>query len=190
MSKATSITEALQRWQAKHDGADCSLATDVQLQLQDPPIEKMDNNLSKLANCEKLSLSTNMIERIVGLNELKNLKILSLARNNIKSLKGLEVVGETLEQLWISYNSIDKLVGIQALGNLKILYMSHNIVKDWSEFSRLATLPFLEDLAFLGNPLEENNDEATYRSEVAKRLKTLKKIDGETIIRESDGTEE
>lgn len=36
-----------------------------------------------------LSLSTNMIDTIVGLNGMQNLKILSLARNNIKSLSGL-----------------------------------------------------------------------------------------------------
>lgn len=37
----------------------------------------------------KLSLSTNMIEKITGLNGMKNLRILSLGRNYIKSFNGL-----------------------------------------------------------------------------------------------------
>lgn len=37
----------------------------------------------------KLSLSTNMIEKVIGLNGMKNLRILSLGRNYIKSFTGL-----------------------------------------------------------------------------------------------------
>lgn len=37
----------------------------------------------------KLSLSTNMIEKISGLNGLKNLRVLSVGRNYIKSFNGL-----------------------------------------------------------------------------------------------------
>lgn len=37
----------------------------------------------------KLSLSTNMIEKITGLSGMKNLKILSVGRNYIKSFAGL-----------------------------------------------------------------------------------------------------
>jgi Leucine-rich repeat (LRR) protein len=37
----------------------------------------------------KLSLSTNMIERLSNLNSLKNLKILSVGRNFLKSLVGV-----------------------------------------------------------------------------------------------------
>lgn len=37
----------------------------------------------------KLSLSTNMIEKVTGLNSLKKLRILSLGRNYIKSFSGM-----------------------------------------------------------------------------------------------------
>lgn len=37
----------------------------------------------------KLSMSTNMIEKITGLNGMKNLRVLSLGRNYIKSFTGL-----------------------------------------------------------------------------------------------------
>uniref|UniRef100_A0A8C0S232 Dynein axonemal light chain 1 n=1 Tax=Canis lupus familiaris TaxID=9615 RepID=A0A8C0S232_CANLF len=66
-----------------------SEAKEIKLYAQIPPIEKMDASLSTLANCEKLSLSTNCIEKIANLNGLKNLRILSLGRNNIKNLNGL-----------------------------------------------------------------------------------------------------
>ncbi|KAM3594587.1 uncharacterized protein V6R79_010238 [Siganus canaliculatus] len=135
MAKATTIGEALAKWEEK-SGEKANQATAVKLYGQIPPIEKMDASLSNLTNCEKLSLSTNCIEKITNLNALKNLKILSLGRNNIKALNGLEAVGETLEELWISYNLIEKLRGIHVMKKLRVLYMSNNLVKDWGKHSR------------------------------------------------------
>lgn len=141
----------------------------------------MDASLSTLANCEKLSLSTNCIEKIANLNGLKNLRILSLGRNNIKNLNGLEAVGDTLEELWISYNFIEKLKGIHVMKKLKILYMSNNLVKDWAEFVKLTDLPCLEDLVFVGNPLEEKHSaEGNWIEEATKRVPKLKKLDGDS----------
>ena len=62
--------------------------------------------------------------------------------------------------------------------------MSNNLVKDWSEFQKLQEIPLLEDLVFLGNPLVEQLDEEYWRKEAARRLPSLKKLDGEPIIRE------
>ncbi|XP_048340350.1 dynein axonemal light chain 1 isoform X3 [Sphaerodactylus townsendi] len=126
MAKATTIKEALAKWEEKN-GQKPSEAKEVKLYAQVPPIEKMDASLSSLVNCEKLSLSTNCIEKIANLNGLKNLRILSLGRNNIKNLNGLEAVGDTLEELWISYNQIEKLRGLHVMKKLKILYMSNNL---------------------------------------------------------------
>lgn len=72
----------------------------------------MDDSLNQLENCQKLSLSTNQIERMIALPKLKNLRILSLGRNNIKRIMALEDVGQTLEELWLSYNQIEKLDGL------------------------------------------------------------------------------
>ncbi|XP_021535580.2 dynein axonemal light chain 1 [Neomonachus schauinslandi] len=147
----------------------------------------MDASLSTLANCEKLSLSTNCIEKIANLNGLKNLRILSLGRNNIKNLNGLEAVGDTLEELWISYNFIEKLKGIHVMKKLKILYMSNNLVKDWAEFVKLAELPCLEDLVFVGNPLEEKHSaDGNWIEEATKRVPKLKKLDGTPVIKEDE----
>ncbi|XP_051786120.1 dynein axonemal light chain 1-like [Erpetoichthys calabaricus] len=184
MAKATTIKEAITRWEEKK-GQKAAEAQEVALYAQFPPIEKMDASLAALVNCEKLSLSTNCIEKISNLNGLKNLKILSLGRNNIKNLNGLEAVGDLLQELWISYNQIEKLKGINVMKKLKVLYMSNNLVKDWAEFVRLAELPSLVELVFVGNPLEEKySAEGTWTDEASKRVPKLKKLDGNTIIKQ------
>ncbi|PNJ27840.1 DNAL1 isoform 2 [Pongo abelii] len=67
---------------------------------------------------------------------------------------------------------------------LKILYMSNNLVKDWAEFVKLAELPCLEDLVFVGNPLEEKHSaENNWIEEATKRVPKLKKLDGAPVIK-------
>jgi dynein light chain 1 len=183
MAKATTVKEALKRWEDKHK-QNSAEAKDIDLCFQWPPIEKMDNTFGTLVACEKLSLSTNMIDKIYGLSGMKNLRILSLGRNYIKAISGLEAVSDTLEELWVSYNLIEKLKGINVLKKLRVLYMSNNLVKDWVEFNRLQELTTLEDLLFAGNPLVESMEENVWRIEASKRLPFLKKLDGETVIRE------
>ncbi|KAF8566441.1 hypothetical protein P879_09379 [Paragonimus westermani] len=180
MDKPTTIKEAIKKWEEK-TGLKASEAKEVKLYAQYPPIEKTDASLSTLSACEKLSLSTNCIEKISNLNGLKNLKILSLGRNSIKNLTGLEAVGDTLEQLWISYNLLEKLKGVGVLKKLRVLYMSNNLVKDWNEFQKLSDLQNLEDLLFVGNPLEENNAD-NWRDEACRRLPRLKKLDGVPVL--------
>ncbi|KAL8619746.1 Dynein light chain 1, axonemal [Nucella lapillus] len=187
MSKGTTIKEGLAKFEEK-EGKKASECKEVKLFAQIPPIEKMDASLSTLACCEKLSLSTNCIEKIANLNGLKHLKILSLGRNNIKSFTGLEAVGETLEELWISYNLIEKLKGLNVLKKLKILYMSNNNVKDHAEFLKLGELPCLVELVFVGNPLEEYWPEnlTPYRDDALKNFRKLKKLDGVPLVRDEE----
>ena len=68
---------------------------------------------------------------------------------------------------------------------LQQLFMTHNFVRDWREFSHLSELPKLEDLCFIGNPLEEENSlSGKWIGEVSKRLLHLKKLDGYPLIRD------
>ncbi|XP_070168046.1 dynein axonemal light chain 1 isoform X3 [Polyergus mexicanus] len=161
--KPTTCKEAIRRWEEENE-QEAATATEVTLSFQWPPIEKMDNALTVLANCEKLSLSTNMIEKIAG-------------------FAGFEALGDTLVEIWVSYNYIEKMKGIQAMRNLRVLYMSNNLVREWNEFARLQELPNLRDLVFVGNPLYESNEIEQWRIEVARRLPNLEKLDGEPIIR-------
>ncbi|XP_065560254.1 dynein axonemal light chain 1-like isoform X1 [Artemia franciscana] len=135
--------------------------------------------LANISSCRKLSLSTNLIDKVTNLNGLKRLKVLSLGRNCIKSLSGIEAVAETLEELWISYNYIEKLRGITSLKKLRVLLASNNLVKDWSEINRLAELPSLIELNLTGNPIEERcSAEGIWRRECIKKLPNLTKLDG------------
>jgi len=63
--KPTTCKEAIRRWE-EQTGQTAATAKEVILSFQWLPIEKMDNSLAVLVNCEKLSLSTNMIEKIAG----------------------------------------------------------------------------------------------------------------------------
>ena len=96
MSKATTCREAIKGWESK-TGELAKGAKEVSLICQIPFIEKMDDSLNQLENCEHLRLSTNLIDKIVNLSKLKNLKILSLGRNRIKRIQGLDEIGQTLE---------------------------------------------------------------------------------------------
>ena len=107
----TSCKEAIRQFEAKV-GRPASECEEVKLICQVPPIDKMDDSLNQLEACQKLSLSTNSIDKMVALPKLKNLRILSLGRNNIKRLYPLDDIGQTLEELWLSYNLIDKLDGL------------------------------------------------------------------------------
>lgn len=51
MSKATTIKEALKRWEEKYH-KNVTEAVDVDLQFQWPPIEKMDSTFGTLVCCE------------------------------------------------------------------------------------------------------------------------------------------
>ncbi|XP_075987274.1 dynein axonemal light chain 1-like [Anticarsia gemmatalis] len=182
--KPTTCKEAIARWE-KERNESAAEATVIELQFQWPPIEKMDGALSTLVACEKLSLSSNTIDKIAGIAGMRNLKILSVGRNNIKSLAGVETVAETLEQLWISYNPIDKLKGVGSLKRLEVLYMSNNLIKEWVEFNRLQECPALRDLVFIGNPImEAQADIDTWRTQAANRLQQITKLDGVPLIRD------
>lgn len=51
-----------------------------------------------------------------------------------------------------------------------------------AEFVKLAELPCLEDLVFVGNPLEEKHSaEGNWIDEATKRVPKLKKLDGEWL---------
>lgn len=115
-----------------------------------------------------------------------SLEILSLGRNQIKKFENLEGVADTLTQLWISYNLIEKMTGIEKLKKLRLLYMSNNKVDKWSEFERLKELEFLEDLLFVGNPLERTTKDSgqNWRVEVIRRLPKLKRLDGKPVLDE------
>lgn len=67
-----------------------------------------------------------------------------------------------------------------------VLSMFHNLGGVFTfmvaaEFVRLSELPLLEELVFVGNPLQERyaGDQSSWIHEATKRVPKLKKLDGE-----------
>merc|ERR1712129_631518 len=172
----------------KAKGEDPTTAKIVKFNCQIPSIDKMDSvTWGQLTECEQLSLSTNMIDKIAALPGCKNLKILSLSRNNIKKIEKLDDIADTLEELWLSYNQVEKLSGLESLTKLRTLYLSNNQVKSFDELERIAHISTLKDIVLTGNPIFSTAEsEQSYRNEVIKRLPHLTnwKLDGRMVTKD------
>ncbi len=59
--------------------------------------------------------------------------------------------------------------------------MSNNKLADWGELDKLAGLPELRDVLFVGNPMYEGMDKAAAKLQVLKRLPQVSKIDSEMV---------
>ena len=177
-----SCGQAIKAWEAKNS-AIAEEAAVVKLYAQIPPIAKLDNSLNGLKNCEQLSLSTNMIDRMsIGLGGMPALRILSLGRNVIKRIEKLEEIAETLEELWISYNQITTLDGLDVCKNLQCLYIGNNNIKAWTELDKIAGLGSLRDILLVGNPIyAEFATREEARVEVIRHLPNIQKIDGQMV---------
>lgn len=176
----TTCAQAIKNWETVNNAV-AEEADYIKIYCQMPPIAKMDAALIGLKNCERLALSTNNIDRIISLGGLTKLKILSLGRNLIKKIEKLEDIAGSLEELWISYNQISTLDGLSACSNLTTLYISNNLIKQWSELDKLACLPNLRDVLFVGNPIYDEMPREQARIEVLKRLPQVAKIDGDMV---------
>ncbi len=179
----SALKEALKKWEEKN-GVPVADAKVVKLLMCQPLIQKMDPALQQLQQCEKLSLSTNIIDKISNLNGLTHLKILSVGRNCLKKIEGLDGVSETLEELWISYNQIEKCNGLEQCKKLRVFYCANNKIKTWDGLSALKELPVLEEVNLVGNPLEEKcTQDGTWRELMGKQCANLKKLDGKYLIK-------
>lgn len=179
----TSCKEAIKKWEQR-EGKSPAEATEVKLIAIVPPIDKMDEMLNQFENCQKLSMSTNCIEKLIPLPKLKNLRILSLGRNNIKRIGSLEEIGSTLEELWLSYNQIEKLDNLAPCVKLHTFFLSNNRVRSWDEVPKLAQLPELKTVLLKRNPIySDQGKEADSENiaQVVKRIPQIETVDGKLI---------
>jgi len=181
-TKMTTCNKALKEWETKNE-ADMTTAKEIKLYCQMPPISKLDNSLNNLSACEKLSLSTNAIDRLIPLGGCPKLKILSIGRNNLKKIEKLDEVSGTLEQLWCSYNNVATLDGVTTLSKLEVLYLSNNNISSWDEVAKLSSLGNLRDILLVGNPIYDELTVEERRIKVLQSIggKALMKIDGEMV---------
>lgn len=138
-------------------------------------------SLSGMSKLRILSLGRNLIKKVrnfspVIVSIIRFLRVLS----NVK-IERLEDVASSLEELWISYNQINSLDGLSACSNLTTLYISNNQIKAWNELDKLAGLPNLRDVLFVGNPIYDEMPKEQARIEVLKRLPQVAKIDGDMV---------
>eukprot|EP00397_Hematodinium_sp_SG-2012_P064759 GEMP01092269.1.p1 GENE.GEMP01092269.1~~GEMP01092269.1.p1 ORF type:complete len:267 (+),score=49.73 GEMP01092269.1:33-833(+) len=181
----TTCAKAISMWSEKNDSANAEEAPVVGLICISPPIEKMDSSLNTLVAAKKLSLSTNCIDKMISLPNLKNLEILSLGRNLIKKISGLEEVGATLKELWISYNQISTLDGLHPCVKLETLFISNNKINNWDELGKLTQLPALINVLLIGNPIYDGFSRAECAPHVLRRLPNLKTLDGAMVTADS-----
>lgn len=78
-------------------------------------------------------------------------------------------------------------LSVKGMSGAGVLSMCHSLVGVFTfvvaaEFVRLAELPVLEELVFVGNPLQEKfaADQHSWIEEATKRVPKLKKLDGES----------
>lgn len=173
-------------WSEKNDGSVAEEAETIKLLCLAPPIEKMDSSLNTLVAVKHLSLSTNCIDKMISLPNLKNIEILSLGRNMIKKIAGLEEIGATLKELWLSYNSIATLDGLHPCVKLTTLFVSNNKIKDWDELIKLQQLPELSNILLVGNPIYEGLTKKQARPKVIEFLPKIASVDGEMITGADD----
>lgn len=179
------------------------------LELGDNQIRNIEN-LNVLKNLKELYLGKNKIRQLNNL-DLPNLQILSIQSNRITELKGLENL-PNLQELYMSDNGLTKIEGLDALSNLKVLdfsnnrieriknisglknleelWFSNNFLSFWTDIELLRELPKLKCLYLEQNPLYyisnkkpsvvvTNNqvNNADYRRKIIMTLPNLEQID-------------
>ncbi|TFG23702.1 MAG: leucine-rich repeat domain-containing protein [Promethearchaeota archaeon] len=124
-----------------------------------PNVKKIGDikGLSSLVNLEGLYLTgksyfkEHQINKIEGLEHLKNLKVLDLSVNKISEINGLDNLGK-LEILKLESNNISEIKGLENLKKLKKLHLSNNLI---IELKGLENLKHLEKLYLDSNKITE-----------------------------------
>ncbi|KAK4415574.1 protein phosphatase 1 regulatory inhibitor subunit PPP1R7 [Sesamum alatum] len=104
-------------------------------------LSRVMENLETLSTLQELWLGRNRI-RAINLCGLKCIKKLSLQSNRLTSMSGLEEC-VALEELYLSHNGIEKMEGLSTLVNLRVLDVSSNKIKEINDIKNLTKL---EDL--------------------------------------------
>lgn len=105
---------------------------------------------------------------------MKKLKVLYMSNNLVKDWGALHVTVFLLQQRLLFGSLFVGCCGSQFYSLCFMFYVA--------EFVRLADLPCLVDLVFVGNPLQESHvSEGNWMEEACKKLPNLKKLDGEIV---------
>lgn len=114
----------------------------------------------KNTKLRKLFLDENCIDYVKGLNHCKQLEVLTVARQRLPKYTSLSfdaaslsAIANSLQILDISGNGISSLAPFTGLFNLQKLFCTDNNIADLAEGESMMSLPYLEEVNFLRNPM-------------------------------------
>ncbi|KAK1332310.1 hypothetical protein QTO34_006983 [Cnephaeus nilssonii] len=146
------VTAIIPTWQA--------LTT---LDLSHNSISKIDESVKLIPKLEFLDLSHNGVLVVDNLQHLYNLVHLDLSYNKLSSLEGVHTKLGNIKTLNLAGNLLESLSGLHKLYSLVNLDLSNNRIEQMEEVRSIGSLPCLEHVALLNNPLSIIPD---YRTKV------------------------
>ncbi|XP_053525242.1 nischarin isoform X2 [Artibeus jamaicensis] len=146
------VTAIIPTWQA--------LTT---LDLSHNSISKIDESVKLIPKLEFLDLSHNGVLAVDNLQHLYNLVHLDLSYNKLSSLEGVHTKLGNVKTLNLAGNLLESLSGLHKLYSLVNLDLSDNRIEQMEEVRSIGSLPCLEHVALLNNPLSIIPD---YRTKV------------------------
>lgn len=127
-------------------------------------------------NLKVLSIQSNRLTRIAGLDTLPQLEELYISHNSLTEITGLES-NTALRVLDISGNQILHLRGLSQQAQLEELWASSNRFASFQEVEdQLKDKTFLQTVYFEGNPLQLKGP-AVYRNKIRLALPQVVQID-------------
>ena len=137
-------------------------------------------NISHLENLKIVSIQSNRLTRISGLESLVNLEELYLAHNLLTEISGLDH-NVKLRTLEISNNQIKHLTNLDHLKNLEELWASSNLLHSFEEIEKaLKDKEKLTTVYFEANPMQFENP-ALYRNKVRLAIPQIQQIDASKL---------
>uniref|UniRef100_A0A452QPU0 Nischarin n=1 Tax=Ursus americanus TaxID=9643 RepID=A0A452QPU0_URSAM len=146
------VTAVIPTWQA--------LTT---LDLSHNSISEIDESVKLIPKIEFLDLSHNGVLVVDNLQHLYNLVHLDLSYNKLSSLEGVHTKLGNIKTLNLAGNLLESLSGLHKLYSLVNLDLRDNRIEQMEEVRSIGSLPCLEHVALLNNPLSIIPD---YRTKV------------------------
>ncbi|XP_010588057.2 nischarin isoform X1 [Loxodonta africana] len=133
------------------------------LDLSHNSISEIDESVKLIPKIEFLDLSHNGVLVVDNLQHLSNLIHLDLSYNRLSSLQGVHTKLGNIKTLNLAGNLLESLSGLHKLYSLVNLDLSDNRIQQMEEVRSIGSLPCLEHVALLNNPLSIIPD---YRTKV------------------------
>ncbi|KAJ8788037.1 hypothetical protein J1605_022598 [Eschrichtius robustus] len=146
------VTAVIPTWQAL-----------TALDLSHNSISEIDESVKLIPKIEFLDLSHNGVLVVDNLQHLYNLVHLDLSYNKLSFLEGVHTKLGNIKTLNLAGNLLGSLSGLHKLYSLVNLDLSDNRIEQMEEVRSIGSLPCLEHVALLNNPLSIIPD---YRTKV------------------------